>query len=160
MRRDVWKLIVEFFVPGIASPGGSKKAFQNPKTGRIVVVDDAKGNKAWRDRVASAGSEAMGGRQPFRGALRITLEFFEPRPKGHYGSGRNAGRLLPSAPKYPTKKPDALKLARAAEDALKGIVYVDDAQTVDLEVRKRFADDVNPGMAVFARPLEKGENEG
>jgi Holliday junction resolvase RusA-like endonuclease len=39
---------------------------------------------------------------------------------------------------YPTTKPDSLKLARGAEDSLTGIIYRDDAQVIDLNVKKRY----------------------
>lgn len=153
-------MTVEFFVPGNASPGGSKKGFVNPKTGRVVIVDDAKNNKPWRDRVASFAREAMGNRQPFRGALSVRFYFFESRPKGHFGSGKNADRVRSSAPRHPAKKPDVLKLARAAEDALKGIIYVDDCQTIELRASKAYADSDRPGMHCVVKVLEAGEGEG
>jgi Holliday junction resolvase RusA-like endonuclease len=37
-------------------------------------------------------------------------------------------------------KPDVLKLARAVEDALTGILYRDDAQIVTEVLRKRYGD--------------------
>lgn len=46
----------------------------------------------------------------------------------------------PSAPHYPAVKPDATKLVRAVEDALTGICWRDDAQIVNQDVRKRYAD--------------------
>jgi hypothetical protein len=45
---------VSFTVYGDAKPGGSKKAFAHPQTGRIIVVEDSK-NKPWRQEVANAG---------------------------------------------------------------------------------------------------------
>jgi Holliday junction resolvase RusA-like endonuclease len=38
--------------------------------------------------------------------------------------------LRASAPRYPTGRPDVLKLARACEDALTGVIWRDDAQIV------------------------------
>src|SRR5687768_14822195 len=43
---------VTFTVKGQPKPGGSKKAFVNPKTDRVVVLDDSgKGGKEWRKKV-------------------------------------------------------------------------------------------------------------
>jgi Holliday junction resolvase RusA-like endonuclease len=46
--------------------------------------------------------------------------------------------LKGSAPEWPVARPDALKLARAAEDALTGIVWADDAQIVVERLGKVF----------------------
>lgn len=142
---------ISFFVPGIPAPGGSKKAFVNPKTKRVVVVDDAKRNGPWRDRVASFARDHLQGRPPLSGPLRVSLDFVVPRPKGHYGTGKNAGKVRDSAPPYPAVKPDALKLARSTEDALTGVLWIDDAQTVVLTISKRYGE--TPGVEVLAYSL-------
>src|SRR5690349_1674921 len=117
---------ISFFVPGHAAPGGSKKAFRSHNTGRIVVLDDAKGNKGWRSVVALFGSKEMAGKPPLEGPLFVSFTFFQTRPKGHYRTGKNADRLKDSAPAFPTSRPDTTKLIRSSEDALKGITWLDD----------------------------------
>jgi Holliday junction resolvase RusA-like endonuclease len=49
----------------------------------------------------------------------------------------------------PTVKPDLSKLYRAAEDAMTGIVFVDDAQVVEATVRKVYGE--TPGLACEIR---------
>jgi Holliday junction resolvase RusA-like endonuclease len=144
---------VEFFVPGVPAPGGSKKAFV--VNGRAVVKDDAKHNRGWRATVALAAREAMAGRPPLEGPLAMAFVFVQARPRGHFGTGRNAGTVRDSAPDFPATRPDALKLARSTEDALTGICYRDDAQTVALFVFKVYGD--SPGCLVIARRLVAGE---
>lgn len=146
---------IEFFVPGVPVPGGSKKAFRHARTGKVIVTDDAKGNKAWRDRVAAFASTAMGGKGLLQGPLVVSFTFVVPRPKGHFGTGRNAGRVRAGAPSHPTVKPDVLKLARAAEDAMTGVVYRDDAQTVELSATKTYGD--TPGVSVAVMTLAAGD---
>lgn len=126
---------LRFAVVGVAKPGGSKRAFAHPSTGRIIVTEDSK-NKPWRQEVAGAGAVAMGERDLFLGALAVTFTFVRPRPRGHFGTGRNAGLVKATAPAFPTTRPDVLKLARAAEDALTGIVWRDDSQIVDERLLK------------------------
>lgn len=147
-------MTVAFFVPGIPAPGGSKKAFRAPATGSIVVKDDAKGNKAWRERVAYFARQAHAD-APLAGPLRLAMGFVLPRPKGHWGRGRNSCRLLPSAPEYPAVKPDTTKLLRAAEDALKGILWRDDSQVVRQVVSKDYGD--TPGVHIEVRPMGRDE---
>lgn len=128
---------LEFVVNGKPRPGGSKRSFRHPSTGRIIVTEDSD-NKNWRAAVAEAGARAMAieGDELLTGPLHVSFTFVRPRPAGHYGTGRNAGVLKDSAPNYPTTRPDVLKLARAAEDALTGQVWRDDAQIVDEHLAK------------------------
>lgn len=130
---------VRFAVYGSAAPAGSKRAFVNPRTGRAIVTDDAKGSKPWKAEVRAAAGAAMTGRPLLDGPLLVALNFYRPRPKTHFNTkgelnaaGRRASR--------PTTKPDVLKLARAVEDALTGIVYRDDAQIVDEHLFKHYGE--------------------
>jgi Holliday junction resolvase RusA-like endonuclease len=77
-------------------------------------------------------------------AVAVTLRFFVRRPKGHYGSGRNAGLLKDSAPARPAKRPDVDKMVRHVLDALKGVLYADDGQVVDLLPSKFYAEGDDP----------------
>ena len=144
--------MISFTVPGVPAPGGSKKAFMNPRTNKIVVMDDAKNNKGWRERVAIFASQAMAGRPPLEGALRIYVVFSVVRPKGHYGTGRNAGCLKDWAKSaHPIGRPDTTKLFRALEDALTGIVWKDDAQVVSQLVIKTYTDN-GPSAYIAVEP--------
>lgn len=140
---------IDFFVPGLPSPGGSKTAFRTP-TGRIVVTDSAKRNKGWRSVVAGLAMDAHPG-PPLDGPLLVLLDFVVLRPRGHFGTGRNAGTVKPSSPSHPTVKPDVLKLARAAEDALTGVLWRDDCLTVDLRLTKSYGP--APGVRVRVQVL-------
>ena len=133
------QLVAEFWVPGVPQPGGSKKAFMNPRTKRIVVVDACKRNKDWRTSVQASAVDHYDG-NPVTCPLSLTVNFVIPRPKGHYGTGKNADKIKASAPLYPAKKPDATKLLRSTEDALTGIIWRDDAQIVEQVVRKTWGE--------------------
>jgi Holliday junction resolvase RusA-like endonuclease len=63
-----------------------------------------------------------------------------PRPKGHYKGGKYGTALKANAPPFPTVRPDATKLIRPAEDALKGILWRDDSQIVTQAATKRYGD--------------------
>lgn len=125
-------------VHGRAMPAGSKRGFVNKKTGGVIITDAAKGSRPWKAEVKDQAVQRMNGQPPIAGALRVELLFWVRRPKGHYGSGRNANVVKASAPRFPTVKPDLLKLARGIEDAMTGIVYGDDAQIVTEVLRKRY----------------------
>lgn len=131
--------VVAFTVYGVAKGAGSKRAFVNPKTGQPIVTDDSgKAGKTWRQEVTTAGIRAMQehGLEVFDGPLAVEFVFVRPRPASHYGSGKNANVVKPSAPAFPSTRPDVLKLARAVEDALTKVVWTDDARIVDERIRK------------------------
>lgn len=122
---------IEFFVPGIPRPGGSKKAFPHPKTGKIMVIDaGGKNTKDWRAVVALTALTAMWGKPLMSGALKVEMRFIFPRPKSHYRTGKFSGVLKDNAPYWKTTMPDLLKITRSTEDAMKGVVYVDDSLIV------------------------------
>jgi Holliday junction resolvase RusA-like endonuclease len=126
---------VAFTVYGPAQPAGSKVAGRT-KDGRMFVRDDAKRSRPWKTQVAQAAGEAMNGAPLFDGPLSLCVRFYMPRPKGHFG----ANGLLPSAPLYPTVRPDVTKLLRAIEDALTGIIWRDDSQVVAQHALKGYGE--------------------
>jgi Holliday junction resolvase RusA-like endonuclease len=145
---------IQFFVPGIPRPGGSKRAFPIKKggqfTGRVAIVDAAgQSNKDWRASVVQFAFEAMkaSGKSPLDGPLSMLLTFRMPRPKYHYDSKG----LKSEAPAYHTIKPDTTKLTRAVEDAMKGIVFRDDCQIANQAASKVYSDE--PGCYIEIRRI-------
>jgi len=149
---DVKARTVKLWVPGIPQPGGSKRGFVT-KGGRVAIVEDAKRNKDWRATVALAASKAMGEEPPLTCALSLTIEFLFPRPKGHYGTGKNAGKVKPAAPWSHTTRPDLTKLIRSTEDALTRIVWLDDAQVYFQVAEKRYTSE-QPGAWITVAPWD------
>jgi Holliday junction resolvase RusA-like endonuclease len=143
---------IRFFVAGVPAPGGSKRPVRlgGKADGKIVLIDDARGNGPWRERVALAARQAYAG-PPLAGPLAVEFAFVVARPKGHYGSGRNAQAVRPTAPQYPTGRPDTTKLIRSCEDACTGIVWGDDAQIVRQFAAKDYGD--TPGVEITVRTL-------
>ena len=86
------------------------------------------------------------------GPVKLELTFFMERTKGHYGTGRNAGKLKASAPRHHTKTPDVLKLARGVEDALTAVIWKDDAQIVLELLSKEYGE--RPGVWVRITELK------
>ena len=134
-------------VVGIARPQGSKSA--RIVRGRPILTDGFGDNprklKEWRHAIAEAARAWLAvhpPRAPFDEPLTFSATFYLPRP--------------PSTPKriaWPMRKPDLSKLIRAAEDALTGIVYVDDARITRLLVEKRFAIDAPPRVEICVMPV-------
>ncbi len=132
---------IAFFVPGIPAPAGSKRAFPfRKKDGSlgVNVSHDNKRSRPWMSAVAEHAAEAMGDRELITGPVSLTVLYTFPRPKGHYGTGRNSGTIKPLAPEHHVVKPDRGKLDRAIEDALTGVVYRDDAQVYIIRSTKGY----------------------
>lgn len=131
--------MIKFFVPGVPATQGSKRAFYSPKANRAFVVEDCKRNKSWRSDVRNEAQKVWNG-NPFDGAVVVYLDFYLPRPKSH----KNAkGQIKPTANRNPITKPDITKLARCVEDALKGLVWMDDSQIIQ-EITTKHYDDIKP----------------
>lgn len=133
-------------VHGIPAPQGSKR-----HVGNGVMVESSAKVKPWREAVKWATIEAAF--EPFHdGPVRVLLEFFLPRPQGHYGTGRNACEVKASAPTRPHRKPDLDKLIRSTLDALgEAGVWRDDSQVCYVEAAKWYADERPPGAVIEIR---------
>jgi len=77
--------------------------------------------------------------EPWTDAISIQLEFAFKRPKSHWGSGRNANKLKPSAPKYHLKRPDVDNLQKLVFDALNGVFWKDDSVIDEVIATKKWS---------------------
>lgn len=153
------KLIADFIVPGLAQPGGSKKAFPiykgkglQRKFVRAVVTEDGKHTPEWKATVA-AFARANYLAEPIIGVpLMLIIEIIRPRLATHHGSGKNAGLLKSTAPALPITKPDCTKLMRSTEDALTGIIWHDDSQIAMQWVEKRYGSKPGARIRVYELP--------
>lgn len=147
--------VLDVIVYGTPESAGSKTAdpvMRRDASGRSVPVVDKNGrpvfrqrdsNKrsyAWKDAIAQVAATALEGAPLLLDAVWMEFVFYRPRNEGHYGSGRNRHLVKDSAPAAPIVAPDVLKLARAAEDALTGVLYKDDAQITREVLEKRFGE--------------------
>lgn len=149
---------VSITVYGDAAPQGSKRHVGNGR-----MIESSKKVAPWRQDVKFAALAAAGelpGWAPLDGPLAVSMTFTFPRRKGHFGTGRNAARLKPSAPLRPDRYPDLSKLARSTEDALTGVVWADDARVVEYRrLAKHYACDGSvdvldmPGAVIRVWPL-------
>jgi Holliday junction resolvase RusA-like endonuclease len=143
-----------FTVYGNPQPRGSKTA--GFSKGRTFMRDSNPKSYPWMRDVAQAAGIAMRNADGFpvayelmRGALRVDVDFYLPRPKGHFGSGKNAGNVKASAPSRPITKPDKGKLERGTLDALEGVVYANDAQVVEGDSRKFYGEPARCEIRIF-----------
>ena len=143
---------IEIIVLGTPAPQGSKHGYavkaKGAYTGKVAQVESSAKVKPWRMAVKYAALEALptrDGSAILTGAVVLEVTFRLPRPKGHYGTGRNVALLKPGAPWRPTKYPDLDKLLRSTFDALgEAGVWRDDSQVVRVIGAKFYATDYAP----------------
>lgn len=139
-------MVIKFFIPGTAAPGGSKRAFYIKSLGRSVIVDANKKTKPWKNTVRHFALEAYKG-ELLTGPLMLSITFKMLRIGSHYGTGRNANVLKSSAPVYKVTKPDNIKLTRSTEDAMTGVIWRDDSQVVIHCIQKVYVER-DPGAEI------------
>ena len=128
--------MISFFAAGIPKgqprPRAFARKFGNTYSARVYDPGTAEG---WKAQVALAAKASLYGVFPLPGPLGVSLAFYMPRPKGHFGKKG----LKASAPSFPTGKPDVDNLAKAVLDALTQVgMWVDDAQIITLMVSKHY----------------------
>jgi Holliday junction resolvase RusA-like endonuclease len=102
--------------------------------------------QAWQDQIR-ATTRTEWGDVPCTGPIRLDMEFYRPRSK-------DCPRIRPaSAKRWMAKhilmRPDRSNYAKACEDALNGLVYLDDSQVVDGSISKRYAPTYSEGFTVI-----------
>lgn len=141
-------------VAGIPGPQGSKSAFLNRKTGRIVVRESSAKVKPWREAVKSDVVALLPDGWDGYGAYKISLDFVFVRPKSHYRTGRNAALLRDAAPIRPSGKPDLDKLVRSTMDGLTFAgVWADDSRVVSIMATKSYGE--RPGCTIAVRRVDR-----
>ena len=135
-------MITQFFIPGlpVAQPRAKAAAF----AGRARVYTP-KTAEVWKAAIVLLARERI--RTAMTGPVRCRMDFTLPRPRSHYGTGRNATVLKAGALEWCGKKPDLDNLAKAVMDALTNAgAWSDDAQVCDLRLLKRFGEAAETGV--------------
>ena len=76
----------------------------------------------------------------FEGPIELTMSFYMPRPRSHYGTGKNEGVLKKSAPIFHTTKPDIDNLIKFPLDILNEVAWKDDRQIVKITAVKEYSE--------------------
>lgn len=140
---------LSFRVYGIPAPQGSKKVARYLPGGRAVLGESSKRVKPWRQSVVYASAtfieeQGLQGLLPLARPVDVEIEFLFPRPRSHFGTGKNAEKLKASAPYWTTSAGDGDldKVCRASIDGLSessgGLLIRDDKLVVSLAASKRY----------------------
>lgn len=125
--------MVEFTIPGQPVAKGRPR-FARRGAG-VATYTDAK-TAGYENLVRMVASVAMAGREPVTGPLHLTISLGLQVP----GSWSNRRRQMAySGAIRATKKPDADNVLKGIKDGCNGIVWRDDAQVVQITLRKDYS---------------------
>ncbi len=128
---------ITFIVLGDPKGQPRPKAFAFKGHARVFDPGTAEG---WKSQIAEAVRHVGAVGIMLASPLSVSIHCHFRRPKGHYGSGKNAHLLKKDAPDWHTAKPDFDNVAKAACDALTHLgVWHDDAQIVRATVTKKYS---------------------
>lgn len=121
---------IEIEVPGEAVPQA------RPRVTRRGTYDPPR-CKAYKQKVALIAKTEMRGRPPMSGPVQMFVNVYHGIPKSW---SRNKKIDAIADVIYPTTKPDIDNILKGIMDALKGIVWKDDAQVVIIEAMKEYGE--------------------
>lgn len=141
-------------VIGIPGAQGSKRV-----TRYGALIENSKKVHPWRQDIRHACLEAYQD-DPIDKACIVTITFRFPRPKSHFGTGKNKNKLKPSAPEFLTSHAsgDIDKLCRSTLDGLSmtsgGTVLKDDSFVISITATKKYIQKNElPGAIIKIIPL-------
>lgn len=140
-------MTVGFFVPGQPVAKGRPIAGRG-FGGRVTLRTPGK-TVAYEGLVAHACHAAMKGMAPMRGPLALEMKVGVQIP---VSTAKKLRADMESGKVQPTKRPDLDNIVKGICDGMNGIAYGDDAQIVELKVRKVYA--ITPGVHVMVRITE------
>lgn len=145
---------ITFFVPGEPKPQGRPRAFNRGGFSKVYSP-----LTEWRCTVLKYASDELEKREQLNGPLSVSIRYFFERPKSHFGTGKNSGKLKPSAPDYHVSRPDLDNLNKAILDAIGDSKLIqNDSQINVLESQKKYcAGHMKPGALIEIIKTNKGE---
>tara|TARA_R110002110_G_scaffold136051_1_gene320644 strand:- start:80 stop:523 length:444 start_codon:yes stop_codon:yes gene_type:complete len=135
---------ITFYINGKPRPQQRHKT--SFKNGRMWNYDPSKKEKAQFSIIAKTYAP----KYPLNGPITMEVVCAFPRPKSHYGTGKNEGKLKEKAAPDFFQKPDLDNCLKFVMDALQinSIWYKDDCIINKATIDKIWADDCEPGTYV------------
>lgn len=137
-------LVYDVYVPGEPKAQPRPRVFKT-REGTIRACNPLTA-EGWKSRIAYCFKDEM--KDVLSGPVRVDITFLFPRPKAHFGTGKNSNIKKENAPAFHTSKPDRDNLEKAVLDTLTSIgIWNDDCQVCSGEVKKLYAD-AGPGAII------------
>ena len=136
---------VYFVVTG--KPVGKGRPRASTRGGFVRMYTDAK-TLGYEAAIADEAARAMSGAEPFETPMQMQVSCYYPIPKS-WPKRIKQGAIDEEV--FPKVKPDLDNVVKAVLDALNGVVYLDDAQVVNLVATKRYATEPRVEVYIFEK---------
>ena len=133
-------MVYRFVVPGQPVPAARARATVRGGFAKMYMPTE---NRKHETLVRAALARDLKGMTPIPPGVPVKMEvvFWFARPKSHFGTGKNAAKLKPSAPVFHTSKPDVDNLMKLLKDGMAKIAWDDDRQVCEYgQIQKRYVD--------------------
>ena len=137
--------VIAFTVPGQPQGKGRPRIGRDGPHARMFTPQKT---VAYEGLIARAAHQVMAGRPMLDDAVAVTLALHCQVPASWSGKKQ---RLALAGEVMPTTKPDADNVVKAVFDGLNGVLWRDDVQVVDLQVRKRYS--ATPCVYIEVTPI-------
>lgn len=142
---------IRFFVAGLAKTKGSLRAMHNRGADacRVWLIEDGGFElQQWRTFVAQGAKKAIGQEMPLAGPLRVSLDFYLPRPAKQEPAHKASSYV------FTRGRNDLDKLIRLCCDAMTdAALWGDDAQVAELHASKRYMGILPAGVQITVAAL-------
>lgn len=125
---------IEMVIPGVT------QAQERPRFSRMgekVVTHDAPKSKSYKDFVKLVAWQNKPS-ELIAGPIKLQADIYLMPPKNLHTGPKRA--LIASGELRPTKKPDLDNLIKGIKDGMSKIIWHDDAQIVEMTVRKYYSE--------------------
>jgi Holliday junction resolvase RusA-like endonuclease len=123
-----------------AEPKGQPRA-KASRAGGFIRMYTPPTADSFKAAVQAAAIEAGLLNKNLEGPIALRLVFRMPRPKSHFGTGKNSSKLKDKAAYWHTTKPDLDNIEKALKDALSDIrAWRDDCQVCDVQKSKIYVE--------------------
>jgi Holliday junction resolvase RusA-like endonuclease len=121
-----------------------------------VIANNHQQLMSWRQDVALTAYRHKPENWNIECPVSLRCEFVFPRPKSHFGTGSNSGKLKPSAPAYHVTTPDLDKLLRSIGDAISigQVLLKNDSLIASAYATKRYSTDDFLGAIITITALD------
>ena len=126
-------MIIEFTVPGEPIAKGRARAFV--RCGKIGHYTPDK-TATYENWVRLFASRAMGNKPPVTGAVALTVDAYFSIPRSWPVKKQEDAEVMKIRH---LKKPDASNVVKLIEDALNGVVWLDDCQVIQIRASKNYS---------------------
>lgn len=135
--------MITFIVPGVPVGKGRPRF---AKQGKFVTTYTPEKTASYENLVKIAAAESMKGQPPIEVAVSLNLLLCVIPPASWSDKKRKSAL---SGEIRPTSKPDIDNVLKGIADACNGIVWLDDKQIVDCQIKKIYAERAEASVSVI-----------